>query len=215
MMKQTKQIIFWATRQGDEYTKRNPKSIKELDDLYAGEYGVTRNKMNSDFLKGLKKDIRILEVGANIGLQLEVLRSMGFKNLLGIEINDFAVREAKRIFPQVDVIKGSAFDLPFRDKYFDIVFTSGVLMHISPKDIRRALNEIYRTSRRYIFGFEYFALCPTEVEYRGRSSLLYKRNFLELYLKSFLDLRGVKEKRFPVNGSENITQMFLLKKCST
>lgn len=208
----TKQSGIWEGNFGKEYTDRNPQSVKEFDALYLNDYGISRSAMNKDFLSGFFEGFKILEVGANIGLELELLRNMGFHDLLGVEINPYAVLKAKHIHPEVDVIRGSAFDLPFRDAYFDMVFTSGVLIHISPHDIRKAMHEIYRVSKKYIWGFEYFASTPTEVQYRGSSDLLWKQNFLSLYRGIFPELKLVKEKKYAFRNSENFSQMFLLEK---
>ena len=208
----TTQATSWAGKMGKAYTDRNPQSIKELNALYKKQYGTSRTLMNRDFLGDLDRNIKIFEVGANIGLQLETLRKIGFHNLFGIELNEYAVMQAKRIHPAVDIIKGSAFDLPFRDACFDFVFTSGVLIHISPKDITKALDEIWRVSSRYVWGFEYFAEHPTEVVYRGKKNLLWKRDFAALYLQRFSSAKLIKEQKFSLKGSENVSQMFLLKK---
>jgi len=211
MPKRTKQSAFWSTTQGDEYTKRNPQSVKELDNLYKNQYGATRLKMNQDFLGNFKKDIKILEVGANIGLQLELLNKMGFTNLIGIEVNNFAVREAKRIHPSVDVIKGTAFDLPFKDNYFDLVFTSGFLIHIAPRDLKKAMSEIVRVSKKHVWGLEYYADKAADVIYRGNKGFLWKRDFADFYIKNFPALNLDKEKKYEMK-SGNVSQMFLLNK---
>ncbi|MBI1888692.1 MAG: methyltransferase domain-containing protein [Candidatus Spechtbacteria bacterium] len=209
---ETIQAVSWAGKMGKKYTDRNPQSTKELNELYRKQYGISRVKLNRDFLGALDRNFKILEVGANIGLQLETLRKMGFSNLLGVEINEYAVRQAKEIHPKVDIIRGSALNLPFREGYFDLVFTSGVLIHISPKDINKALDEIWRTSSRYVWGFEYFAPELSEITYRGKKDLLWKRDFCALYLQRFPDFKIVKEQKFSLKGSENQSQMFLLKK---
>lgn len=129
-LSKTKTNNFWEGEGGDSYTNRNAQSVEELNQRYLKEYGIPRTAMNEEFLGDLDRSLKILEVGANMGLQLELLRGMGFTNLCGIEINEHAVLRAKAIHPRVDIIKGSAFDLPFRDKYFDLVFTSGVLIHV-------------------------------------------------------------------------------------
>ncbi|MBI5644486.1 methyltransferase domain-containing protein [Candidatus Kaiserbacteria bacterium] len=197
---------------GELYTKRNPQSIEEFDRIYLKDYNVTRGSMNEEFLAQLPKNLNILEVGANIGSQLEFLRQMGFSDLTGVEINDFAISEAKRIHPQVNVIKGSGFELPFRDASYDLVFTSGVLIHISPDDIQRIIAEMHRTSRRYIWGFEYFAPIYTEVTYRGKKDLLWKTDFCKLFLDTFPDLTLVHEKKYPMTDGLNVSQMYLLEK---
>lgn len=115
-------------------------------------YGKTRSEINRVFLENLEKDIRILEVGSNIGLQLDLLQKMGFKYLYGIEINEEAIEISKQLTRNIFITKGSAFDIPYKDNYFDLVFTSGVLIHIAPQDIKEALKEIYRVSKKYIWG---------------------------------------------------------------
>jgi hypothetical protein len=93
-----------------------------------------------------------------------------------------------------------------------MVYTSGVLIHISPDDIEKALAEIYRCASTYIWGFEYFAETYTGVNYRGCDDLLWKANFASLYLDRFPALELVKERRVPYLADENIDQMFLLRK---
>lgn len=74
------------------------------------------------------------------------------------------------------------------------------------------MREINRVSGRYIWGFEYYAPTFTEVNYRGQDGLLWKTDFVELYIKTFPRLRLIKEKKYKLLGSENISQMFLLEK---
>ena len=214
-LKDTEQMEFWKGDFGTAYTDRNSQSFESENETYKKEYGQTRTKMNKDFLSGIDHSSKFLEVGANIGLQLEILRQAGFSNLFGIEINEYAVARAKHLHPKVDVIKGTAFELPFKDQWFDIAYTSGVLIHIAPKDIAGALKEIHRVSRRYIWGFEYYAPELTEINYRGNKGFLWKRDFAALYRELFPDLRLVKERRFPSRGTENIDSMFLLEKKET
>lgn len=209
----TKQMDFWGGESGNAYVDRNPMNIQESDTLYLKDYGITRRDLNERFLGNLNRDLKILEVGSNIGLQLELFRLMGFKNLLGIELNDYAVEKAKQLHPKVDVIRGSAFDLPFRDGYFDLVYTSGVLIHINPKkDLLEVSDEIYRVTNRYIWCYEFAAREPIAMTYRDRQELFWKQDFLKFYLNRFSNLKVMKAEELPVLNSENFTQMFLLEK---
>lgn len=207
-----KQAATWSSDFGNAYTARNPQSIEEMESLYARDYGVSRLSMNEAFLGSLDRSIRILEVGANIGTQLEILRRMGFTNSVGVDVNAFAVQEAKRLYPDVKVIEGSAFELPFTDLEFDLTYMSGVLIHISPDDMGRAMDELYRTSKKYIWGFEYYAPELVALEYRGNEGLLWKRDFCQEYLKRFPDLKLVKEQKYLMTDGKNVSQMFLLEK---
>src|SRR3989344_5212843 len=127
----TKEEKFWSSRFGTEYLSRNKFSNKDLDRLYVNYFGITRSKLNKEFMAKLKLK-NILEVGCNIGNQLALLQSQGFKNLYGIEMFSEAVEKAKLHTKDINITQGSALDLPFKDGYFDMVFTSGVLIHINP-----------------------------------------------------------------------------------
>jgi pseudaminic acid biosynthesis-associated methylase len=209
---ETKHVKTWTGEFGKEYTDRNPLSLQEMDDLYQNNFGLTRTELNQQFISDLSRSNKILEVGSNIGLQLLFLQKMGFENLYGIEIQSYAVELSKSKTKGINIIQGSAFDIPFKDSYFEMVFTSGVLIHISPSDIDLALNEIHRCSSKYIWGFEYFAEKYTEIPYRGQKDLLWKTDFARLFLDRFKDLELVKEKRIKYIASDNVDNMYLLRK---
>ena len=183
-----------------------------MENLYKERYGYTRTEMNFEFIGDLDKDVKILEVGSNVGNQLLCLQKMGFNNLYGIELQGYAVELSKSRTKRINIIEGSAFDIPYKDSYFDLVFTSGVLIHISPDDVAEALGEIHRCSRHYIWGMEYFAEDYVNVEYRGNEALLWKTNFAKLCLNQFDDLNLVAEKHYKYFDSSNIDSMFLLEK---
>lgn len=169
--------------------------------------------MNNRFLLGLGlENKRILEVGCNVGNQLRMLQYMGFGNLYGIELQQYAVEKAKSLTQGINIIQGVGDDIPFKDGYFDMVFTSGVLIHISPDNINRVLDEIYRCTKEYIWGLEYYADEYTEINYRGNDNLLWKTNFSKLYLDRFPELELVKEEKFKYLNNDNVDVMFLLRK---
>ncbi|WP_261303481.1 pseudaminic acid biosynthesis-associated methylase [Paenibacillus andongensis] len=207
----TSQMDLWTSEFGAEYTERNTFSVGELDDIYRAQYGYTRSEMNQKFLSDKKID-NLLEVGCNVGNQLRNLQSLKYENLYGIELQSYAVERAKQLSKGINIIQGHAFDLPFKNQYFDLVYTSGVLIHIAPEDISKALNEIYRVSKRYIWGLEYYSEAYEEKDYRGNQQAMWKTNFCELYLKQFPDLILVKEEKYKYLQNDQIDQMFLLEK---
>jgi pseudaminic acid biosynthesis-associated methylase len=211
-MGKTYQTEKWEGEFGQAYTQRNPYTVHDTNNLYQKLYGVTRIEMNQEFIGSLPLSMRILEVGSNVGAQLLILREMGFQNLYGIEIQIEAIEFSKSVSREIQIIPGTASDIPFKNSFFDLVFTSGVLIHISPRDIRNAMKEAYRCSRKYIWGFEYFAEDYTEIVYRGEKNLLWKANFARMYLDLFQDLSLTKEKKFSYIGNNNVDKMFLLEK---
>lgn len=208
----SKQASKWSGTFGREYTERNPQSIDEMEELHIRNYGLTRTELNKKFLDNLDRSMRILEVGSNVGNQLICLQRMGFGALYGIELQSYAVEISKSKSKNINIIQGEASDIPFKDGFFDIVFTSGVLIHIAPKKMPDVLKEIHRCTKKYIFGFEYYSDEIKEIPYRGNRNLLWKANFAGSYLELFDDLTLVKEERIKYIGNENVDAMFLLKK---
>ena len=96
MEKITAQTAQWSGSFGRQYTDRNAGSFAELEQLYQKLYGVTRTELNLRFIGDLPRNIRILEVGSNIGNQLVCLQKMGFSQLYGIELQTYALELAKK-----------------------------------------------------------------------------------------------------------------------
>jgi len=209
----THQRRTWEDEFGEGYLQRNVYNPKELNEFYKNRFGYTKDQLNDDFLKDIPKDAKILEVGTNIGNQLLHLQSQGFTNLYGIEIQDRAINYAKHRTDNLNIIKGDALDIPFKDNFFDLVFTHGVLIHISPDNINKVLSEIYRVSNKYIWGLEYYAPTYTDLEYHGQKNIMWKTDFCKLYLDNFEDLKLMKEKIYKYIDNENLEdQIYLLKK---
>lgn len=203
----------WSTEFGKEYTDRNIYDPDKLDKFYKEQYGITRTEMNKEFLSEfVDKNAKILEVGCNVGNQLRLLKSMGYNNLYGIELQDYAVEKAKELTEGINIIKGTGDDIPFKDGYFDLVFTSGVLIHINPKNIKNVLEEIYRCSNKYIWGFEYYSDNYEKINYRGNDDLLWKTDFSKLYLSEMQNLKIQKYEKFKYINGDNEDLMFLLTK---
>lgn len=200
--KATAQLNTWEGEFGKEYTDRNKIEWSKRAPSFA--------KM----LEGLQLK-NILEVGCNRGHNLVALSEI-FKDALpgitGIEPNGYAIEIARKSSPLISVLKADAFNIPFKDGYFDLAFTAGVLIHISLKDLHRAMREIYRVSGKYILAVEYFAEEETEIQYRGSTDLLWKRNFLKHYQQLFPDLKLVKNGYWGENEGFDRTTWWLMEK---
>ena len=212
----TEQSEAWGSGFGEEYTRRNPNTPEEMQALYRERFSIERTAMNEEFLGHIDRSARVLEVGCNVGAQLNLLSRMGFENLFGIEINPFAIERAHEVNKglPVFVIEGSALDIPFKDGWFDVVYTSGVLIHIAPADIETVMLEMSRCSSRWVWGFEYHTdEGYVEIPYRGRTGLLFKTDFARLFERTCSELSLVKERLYPYNeDSSLVDQMYLLEK---
>jgi len=211
----TEQTTIWTSEFGSDYTERNRfhNNASEFNKVYLDRYGITRDDICIDWLADLPRNSKILEVGTNLGHQLQSLERVGFSNLYGVEVQSNVVQEVRKTKPQFEVLLSTAQDLPFKDNFFDLVFTNNVLIHISPQDIDKVVSEMLRVCKKWIWGFEYFAPEYTEVSYRGNSDLLWKTDFSSLFLKQSNKLVTVRQEKFNCKDEPgNIDKSYLLRK---
>lgn len=215
-MKETEQIEFWKGNFGKEYTDRNSfENFQDWEERYVMKYGVSRTKMFEDFIGDLDRSAKILEIGCNTGMQLRCLQKMGFEHLYGVELQQYAVEQAKQMTQGLNIIQGSGFDVPFKDAFFDLVMVNGVLIHIAPDDLPLFMSEAHRCSKSYIMGIEYYSEETQAINYRGNEGFLWKADYKQMYLDQFSDLNTIKSQNHPYisgNAKGNEDNMFLLKK---
>jgi len=182
----SKQIETWRGAFGSAYIARNevaPEVVQAKTFAWAQAFRALAGAMPRS----------ILEVGANIGLNLRAIKLLCPANLFAVEPNAIARQRLvdDNVVPLDHVRDGSAADLPFDTRSMDLVFTSTVLIHVPPDELPRACQEIYRVSRRYVLCNEYFSDKPISIEYRGHNDLLFKQDFGAFWLDNFPDLRLV------------------------
>jgi pseudaminic acid biosynthesis-associated methylase len=180
-------------------SNENVSETRRLEELWGGEFGdayVERNRAvaqhRAPFWREVLNDFpagRVLEVGCNLGANLttiaQVIRPA---DVFGVDVNQKALGLLRASLPGVNAVSAPARELPFRDRWFDLVFTMGVLIHQPPETLPIVMAEIVRCSRRFVLCGEYFAPTPTEVPYRGERGALFKRDFGGLYRRLFPEL---------------------------
>lgn len=205
----------WSSTFGNKYTLRNnTNSVEKFNNLYKKQFGYTRTKINKQFIKYFKKDFKFLEIGCNVGFQLDILKKNNFNNLNGVDIQSKALNIGIKKRPYINFFKASSDNLSFLpDKSFDVVFTTNFLIHLNKKNLTKTIKEMIRISSKYVWCMEYFSEKRTEILYRGKKNLLWKDNFKKTILKKKLKL--IKSEKIPyINPNEkgNIDEVFLLKK---
>ena len=160
----------WKSRFGEKYTKRNRKIKKNL---------FIRNVLNK-----IGKIKSVFEFGTNVGNNLDIIKKFDGKiETNGIEINKYAFKIAEG--KGHHVINGSVKKRIKIKKKFDLVLTSGLLIHINPKDLDKVYKNIFSLSRKYILIAEYFSQDPVAIKYRGKKNLLFKRDFAKELKRKF------------------------------
>ncbi len=181
------ELDAWKGDFGDDYTKR-----RHCDKDLVNRIGETLFRLLTNI--GVGPSSSLLEVGSNMGYNLIGLALSGWKGkLYAVEPNQKAYREllehSKGLIEKVYSADGSL--LPFNDRSIDLVFTSGVLIHVHPERLKKVCSEIFRVSSQYILCMEYFSSTPDDQVYREKSGLLFKRDFGRYYLELFPSLELV------------------------
>lgn len=178
----TTALEFWTGKGGNDYVDRNTMDAINLS---------RRAKMWSQIFENIASPYSVLEVGANIGINLVAIKRIlpPVVHCAAVEPNSKAADLLLRLGVANEVWTNSADDLYIADNRFDVVFTSGVLIHIEPSQLLKSCKEIHRVSKRYVICAEYFSDQPIEIEYRG--SFIWKRDWGQFWLDNFEDLRPI------------------------
>ncbi len=158
---------FWSGAFGTEYAARN-----------VGEGLVASNTaLFARALSGTDRPATILELGANIGMNLVALGGLfPDADLHAVEINQNACERLRSLIPPENVTEGSLLSA-VPEGQFDLVLVKGVFIHIAPDDLPVAYGHAVASTRRYLLVCEYYNPTPVEVSYRGERERLFKRDF--------------------------------------
>lgn len=138
------------------------------------------NEEFSKFIRDLATSLRannVLEVGCNSGNDLRSFPK-DF-DVHGVDLNDHALDIAKKKLPSFKFQNGSIIDLPYEESSIDFVFTHYVLNYISENEIDKAINELYRVSKKYILNCELYDENESPID---GNSKLWKRNIYKRWV---------------------------------
>lgn len=172
---------FWAQEYATDYIARNSAfdhalGVQAWQQMLAGTQGAVGN---------------FLECGCNIGRNLEQLAlalPQARPSVIEISKPAFEFVNARHDFEHA--FNGPILDAPMPAGGFDLVFTSGVLIHINPDQLLAHMQRMFDFSRRFVLMGEYFNRTPVSLEYRGEKDRLFKRDFGKLFIQNF-DVRLV------------------------
>jgi len=193
----------WRGVQGAAYAQRNPSDPEHLDWMYTQHYGITRTALNERFLQRVPRHAGLVEVGCGNGVQIRLLRRMGFSDVVGFDLNHPAVAESGG-----GLFVANAQHIPLRSKSRDMAYTSGTLMHIPPPDRAQFCAELVRISRRWIWGLELWSESGRTWTYGGLIPTSWSRAEPATWLELYPSFRLVDQAR--IQHKETTYVMYLL-----
>lgn len=140
---------FWKDPAKSPYPKSYWANCEP--EFYLDLVNVTRLIVET-MAKYARPEWTILEIGCGTGRNLAGLYQAGYHNLMGIEINQAAVDLGRVHFPEyrdVSVMVAPVEDLIGKLQPVDVIFTSGVLMHL-PYDLEWVIKLLPEKARRLI-----------------------------------------------------------------
>lgn len=166
---------FWANTYADEYIKKNNQFDRDK--------GVAAWKLMLEKVAPINS---ILECGCNIGRNIDFLNALlpsASKSIIEISQPAFEFVTSRHDLAQA--FNGAIEDANFEEGSFDLVFTTGVLIHIHPDNLLKNMERMYKLSSEYILMGEYFNRTPIMLEYQGQKDKLFKRDFGKLFIENF------------------------------
>ena len=174
---QTKQEGFWAGEFGDNYVDRNNNS----------QFMDAKLNFWTKVLSCTQQIKSVVELGANIGFNLQAIRSiLPEVSLAGVEINKKAYSRLCQI-PDVKAYNESILDFSAEDTY-TLSISCTFMIHINPEFLPKVYDILYRCTSKYILVAEYYNPTPVTVSYRGHGDRLFKRDFAGEMLAKFSNL---------------------------
>lgn len=166
----SEQAAVWAGQFGDSYTRRN-----QID-------WAKRVPFWSDVIK-VSGARSVFELGCNAGWNLSAIQwAWPQVKVYGCDVNAQALEQA--------AAAGLTTWNDSTPRRAELVFTSGVLIHIAPEQLTPIMCAIVEASYRWVLAVEYAVAEETEVEYRGQKGMLWKRPYGKLYEQMGLNLRA-------------------------
>ena len=137
---------YWDKR-GKSYLAEG--RLRELPDS-------NRKLLYSAMLKAFDKISfsSLLEVGCGFGRNLGIISdSFSSKQLFGIDLSSEMISAAKshlKSYPKIGVEKQDLKEMGFEEQGFDVVLSCETLLYVKKQDIKKAVNELIRVSRKYV-----------------------------------------------------------------
>ncbi len=150
----------WRAGTGARWADRNPTDVEGTNASWMTRYGKPKTWVVHDALRTVPRDVKWLEIGCSSGAHSRVLEAVGFRGLVGTDVN----RDSLLAGSIGRVCQADAAALPYPTDGVDGITTGGTLMHLGPADrLTESVREIFRVARSYVFLVELWSAEPMMV----------------------------------------------------
>jgi trans-aconitate methyltransferase len=176
------------------YIGKKSGQVMQPHEEWAGDFGneyLNRNRVNwrlrHDFWLRLSVNTAArsyFEYGCNAGWNLSAIQlAYPQARVSGIDINPMAVTRAMCAGLDVQLRGPAAIASMFDGPMAELTFTAGVLIHIPPENLEGVMRGLVIASFDYVLAVEYPSISGEEepVEYRGKTGMLWRRDYGALY----------------------------------
>lgn len=179
----------WKGQFGDDYAARNqitPELIEARTTMWVNVLSILPEVPKSIMEIGAGNGQNLIAIGNAITYIMQNTNNHSIKSIISAcEPNDQARHNLEQTVPYVNSYSDTIYDINQDDSSYEFVFTSGVLIHIPPDKLDKAISEMYRVSSKYIFIAEYFAPQCEEIKYRDQEGMLWRNDFAGAFLEKF------------------------------
>ena len=168
------QELFWKGSFGAEYVER----------VAGNRFLAAKIDLLSKATHCLPPFENVIEFGANRGLNANALKML-FPSIhyTGVEIGDQAFACLKNNVCVDKAVHSSIHSFDSDVKY-DLVIIAGVLIHLNPDELPSVYKLVNKVADKFVIFSEYYNPTPVEIDYRGHSGKLFKRDFAGEYINN-------------------------------
>jgi SAM-dependent methyltransferase len=125
-------------------------SVHESGSIIGKWLHSQRMQIIRKLLTNIPKDLSTIDIGCGAGETIELLRDIGFKNTIGIDLSPHAIEKAKNrnLLENKDIFKLDGTNTGYKDREFDFVFSEGLWEHF--KEPKPFIDEACRIANKYL-----------------------------------------------------------------
>lgn len=124
----------------------------------------------------------ILDVGCGSGRFFQIYKDKGINKIVGVDISGRTIKIAKRLHPDVKLIKARIENIKFDYKSFDLAISVRTLQHVTKRNIEKAIENLcYSCKMIYLNEL-------TESDGVPERIIIYKHNYKNLFKKYGFEL---------------------------